>query len=69
MTTSIYRNTVSPDLIVTTPEQLNQAFKLWFDRFNSSGEEYDQEWVSEEDAPTEAATYLVSLLAELNGGA
>lgn len=29
MTTSFISPTVSPDLIITTPEQLTEAFKTW----------------------------------------
>lgn len=67
MTTSIYINTVSPNIIITTPEQLLQAYKIWFDTFNSSGEEVNADAMKAEDAPAECASYLISILAELNG--
>lgn len=67
MTTSIYRNTVSPDLIITTPEQLRQALTIWYQRFEGYPANFDPLGDPTEDGEW-GAVYLISILQELNEG-
>lgn len=57
MTTSIIKLTISPDLIITTPEQLRQVFTQWYADYGFENSE--QEGFS-------AADTLISYLDKLN---
>lgn len=59
MTTSIYTNTVSPDLIITTPAQLVEAFRL---AGLSNGVPLEEV----EDYAPELARNLIGYLKQLN---
>lgn len=57
MTTSIMRTTVSPDMVITTPEQLTEAFFIW-------GTLYEDEQVKV--AAPAMSKKLLSILESLN---
>lgn len=65
MTTSFITSTVSPDLIITTPAQMTQAFALWFKRYEDNPT--DAGWTGNSvDDGAIACEYMMSILKELN---
>lgn len=69
MTTSIMKNTVSLDLVITTPQQLKEAFKLWTEYVQSEPANADFNTVFQEPevAADRYVEYFLYLLSELNG--
>jgi hypothetical protein len=65
MTTSFITKCVSPDLIITTPAQITEAFKVWYDKIDANPEAFQASGDNQCDSKT-STIMLLTILTELN---
>lgn len=65
MTTSCMYKCVSPDFVITTPEQIEQAFAMWQQRYLAEPETFGDSYDDTEYGKGSAG-YFIGILQELN---